>query len=148
MIVGTEQLGSLAGTVSMVDGGFDPLHDGHVAHFREAARLGLPVLCNVSSDDWVARKHAPILTQEQRVAVIEAIRWIDYVHAASTPTVEVLRDLRPRYYVKGADWRDRLPDEEVRVCDEHDVEVVFLDTVSNSSTAILKAYEQRRAGRG
>jgi glycerol-3-phosphate cytidylyltransferase-like family protein len=41
MIVATEQLGAHRGRVAMVDGGFDPLHGGHVAYFREAARLGV-----------------------------------------------------------------------------------------------------------
>jgi len=34
MIVPTEQLGAHRGRVAMVDGGFDPLHGGHVAYFR------------------------------------------------------------------------------------------------------------------
>src|SRR5207244_10086898 len=61
VIVATEELPRLAGTVSMVDGGFDPLHAGHVAYFREAAALGDPVLCNLATDEWVARKPPPLL---------------------------------------------------------------------------------------
>lgn len=140
MIVRTDQLSSLAGAVTMVDGGFDPLHPGHIAYFRAAADLGLPVLCNVASDEWVARKHAPLLTQAERGVVLDGIRWLDYVHLSATTTAEVLRALRPRSYAKGEDWRDRLPDEETRVCAEHGIEVVFLDTVSDSSTAILERY--------
>ena len=137
MIVPTEQLGAHRGRVAMVDGGFDPLHGGHVAHFREAARLGVPVLCNVSPDEYVARKHALLLPQAERASIIDAIRYIDLVHPSQTTTEEVLGLLRPRYYVKGADWRDRLPPAEVSVCAEHGVEVVYLDTVTNSSTTIL-----------
>jgi bifunctional ADP-heptose synthase (sugar kinase/adenylyltransferase) len=140
VIVRTDQLSSLAGTVTMVDGGFDPLHPGHIAYFKAAADLGLPVLCNVASDEWVARKHAPLLTQAERGVVLDAIRWLDYVHLSATTTAEVLRALGPRSYAKGEDWRDRLPDEETRVCAELGIEVVFLDTVSDSSTAILERY--------
>jgi glycerol-3-phosphate cytidylyltransferase-like family protein len=140
VIVRTDQLSSLAGTVTMVDGGFDPLHPGHIAYFKAAADLGLPVLCNVASDEWVARKHAPLLTQAERGVVLDAIRWLDHVHLSATTTAEVLRALGPRSYAKGEDWRDRLPDEETRVCAELGIEVVFLDTVSDSSTAILERY--------
>ncbi len=145
MIVPTDELEGLRSRVSMVDGGFDPLHAGHVAYFREAASLGLPVLCNVSSDEWIGRKHPPLLGQDERGALIDAMRWIEYTHLARTSTAEVLRELRPRYYVKGDDWKDRLPPEERAACSELGIEVVFLDTVTGSSTAILERYEQ--AGR-
>jgi bifunctional ADP-heptose synthase (sugar kinase/adenylyltransferase) len=138
VIVGTDRLASLAGVVTLVDGGFDPLHPGHIAYFRAAAGLGLPVLCNISSDGWVARKHPPLLGQADRAAVIDAIRWIDYVHLSSTSTAGVLQALRPRYYAKGADWRGRLPEEEVRVCAVAGTEVVFLDTMLDSSSAIVR----------
>jgi len=148
VIVATRDLGSLAGAVTMVDGGFDPLHAGHIRYFRAAAALGLPVLCNVSGDEWVARKHVPLLPQDERVAVVDAIRCVDYVHPSSSSTADVLRALRPRHYAKGSDWEGRLPDEELAVCNEHGIDVVFLDTVTDSSTSILERYEQRRAQRG
>ena len=143
MLVPTAELGAHAGRVAMVDGGFDPLHPGHVAYFREAAALGVPVLCNVSSDAYVAQKHPPFLTQEERGAIIDAIRHVDYVHLSQTSTEDVLRALRPRYYVKGADWRDRLPGEQVEICARAGTEIVYLDTVIGSSTAIVERWSAR-----
>jgi hypothetical protein len=67
------------------------------------------------------------------------------VHVASTSTSEVLHELRPRYFAKGVDWRRRLPDDELAACAEHGIEIVYLDTVTTSSTAILERYEARRA---
>jgi cytidyltransferase-like protein len=147
VIVQTEELPRLRGKVAMVDGGFDPLHAGHIAYFREASELGLPVLCNVSSDEWVARKHPPLLPQEDRGQVVDAIRYVEYTHLSRITTAEVLRLLEPRYYVKGADWRDGLPEEEHRVCADHGIEVVYLETVLGSSTAILERYDASRQGR-
>jgi bifunctional ADP-heptose synthase (sugar kinase/adenylyltransferase) len=118
-----------------------------VAYFEAAAALGLPVLCNVAADEWVARKHAPLLPQADRGVVLDAIRSIAYVHLSRTSTADVLRELRPRYYAKGADWRDRLPEEELEVCRSAGIEVVFLETVTNSSTRILADYERARHGR-
>lgn len=145
MIVRTEELPRLAGQVAMVDGGFDPLHAGHIAYFREAAALGLPVLCNIAPDTWVERKHPLLLSQEERAEILDAIRFISYTHPARIPTVEVLRLLRPRYYVKGADWRGRLPQEEVETTEACGIEVVYLDTVTNSSTGVLERYLERHA---
>ena len=144
MIVPTEELGRLSGQVTMVDGGFDPLHPGHVEYMRAAHELGAPVLCNVSGDDWVGRKHPPLLPQEQRCLLIDAIRWVDYVHPSHTTTAEVLKTLKPRYYAKGDDWKDRLPEDEVAICEANGIEIVFLDTVRDSSTAILKRFTESR----
>lgn len=140
MIVETDALPEHQGCVSMVDGGFDPLHAGHIDYFREAAGLGLPVLCNVSSDRYVSTKHSPLIPEEQRVRVLDAIRYLDYVHLSGTTTAEVLRLLRPRYYVKGDDWKGKLPDEETRVCAENGIEVVYLETVTQSSTSLLERF--------
>lgn len=143
MIVATSELGKLPRPVSMADGGFDPLHPGHVRYLRETAALGAPVLCNVAPDAWVARKHVPLLSQMERAELVDAIRWVDYTHPSSVPTVEVLRLLRPRYYAKGADWRGRLPDTELDACVELGIQVVFLETVVNSSTGILTRFREQ-----
>ena len=143
MIVPTAELEHYQGRVTMVDGGFDPLHAGHIVYFEAAAALGLPVLCNVSSDEWVARKHPPLLSQEERAAIVDAIRFVDYTHLSQSSTNQVLRLLRPRTYAKGADWQGRLPDEELATCSELGIDVVYLDTVRDSSTAVLDRYERR-----
>lgn len=146
MIVSTAQLPDIAGTVAMVDGGFDPIHDGHVRYIAAATELGVPVLCNVSPDEWVSRKHVPLLTQQQRAAVLDAFRDVTYVHLSSGTTVSVLEALRPRFYVKGIDWMPRgVPLPEQRVCAEHDIEVVYLDTVVNSSSQIVRDFIERLA---
>jgi cytidyltransferase-like protein len=138
VIVTWDELPGHRGQVAMVDGAFDPLHEGHVAYFAAAAELGVPVLCNLASDDYVREKHPVLLAQPQRAAVIDAIRYIDLVHCSQTTTLAVLEHLRPRYSVKGADWRDRLPPEQVAACDEHRISIVYVETVLNSSTALLR----------
>ena len=141
MIIPTEKLGEHRGKVAMVDGGFDPIHGGHIAYFREAARLGAPVLVNLSSDEYVARKHRVFLPQHERAAILDSIRYIDVVHLSQTTTEEVLGLLAPRFYVKGSDWEGKLPAGEVAACEREGVEIVYLDTVMNSSTEILRRYD-------
>ena len=140
MILTYEQLPALAGKVAMVDGAFDPLHRGHIEYFRMASELGAPVLCNVASDRYVSSKHPPFLGEDQRAAIIDAIRYISYTYIYEVDTETVLKHLRPRYYVKGSDWRHRLPPEQIAICASHGIGIVYLDTVLDSSTRILKDY--------
>lgn len=139
MIVSFEGLADLRRRVTMVDGSFDPIHDGHVAYFKAARELGDPVLCNVAPDGWTLNKHPVLLPKEQRAIVLDAIRYIDYVYCSELPTAEVLGHLRPIRLVKGSDWRRRggLPEAESRTCAEWEIEIVYVDTVTNSSSAIL-----------
>jgi glycerol-3-phosphate cytidylyltransferase-like family protein/SAM-dependent methyltransferase len=146
VITNFSDLQNIRKSVAMVDGGFDPLHQGHVAYFEAAARLGLPVLCNVSADDYIRRKHPVLLEQAARCQLIDALRHITYTHPSQTSTAAVLEQLQPRFYVKGADWRDRLPEEETRICQALGIETVFVDTVLDSSTRVMSGWtEQRKA---
>jgi len=138
VILTFEQLKDYRKKVAMVDGAFDPLHRGHIEYFRAAAeQLDVPLLCNVASDRYVESKHRPLLPEEQRAAIVDAIRFITYTYINQFDTETILRELQPKYYVKGKDWEDRLPPEQVKICREHGIEVVYLDTVFDSSTRIL-----------
>jgi cytidyltransferase-like protein len=140
VILEFEQLKDFRQQVAMVDGAFDPLHRGHIEYFRAAAGLGLPVLCNVASDRYVRTKHPPLLPEDQRAAVVDAIRYIDYTHINRFDTETILRELRPRYYVKGKDWDGRLPPDQVTICGEHGIGIVYLDTVIDSSSRLLQEF--------
>ena len=141
MIVDFDDLAHYRQQVAMVDGAFDPLHRGHVEYFRLAAeQLDVPLLCNVASDRYVSSKHPPLVPEADRAAVVDAIRYISYTHVNQFDTETILRELRPKFYVKGSDWRDRLPPEQVVICRDHGIEIVYLDTVLNSSSRLLQDF--------
>lgn len=140
MIITFEDLPKYRQAVAMVDGGFDPLHHGHLEYFRMAKDLGVPVLCNLAPDRYVERKHVPLLSQGERAKLIDGLRAIDYVLPNPFDTETVLRELKPRYYVKGKDWEGKLPEEQVRICAEEGIEIVYLDAVFDSSSRILSRF--------
>ena len=141
MIVPFERLREYRGTVGMVDGAFDPLHKGHVEYFKAAAgAVEVPLLCNVASDRYVSSKHLPLLSEDHRAAIVDAMRDISYTHINQFDTETILRELRPRYYVKGRDWEGKLPPDQLRICAEHGIGIVYLDTVIDSSTRILEQF--------
>ncbi len=146
MILNTDQLGNYAGKFVMVDGSFDPIHEGHVAYFAGAAEFGLPVLCNVAPDKWTESKHMVLLSQTQRGIVLDSIRYLSFVHLSAIATGEILELLRPRFYVKGNDWLERggVPVDEREICQRLGIEIKYLDTVLNSSSRILSEWSDPR----
>jgi len=140
MIVAWNDLPNLAGRVVMVDGSFDPLHEGHIAYFAAAEQLGKPVLCNITHDNWTSRKHPVLLPQNGRAIVIDAIRHVSYVHCAKGPTKEVIEQLHPFAYVKGSDWLQRggVPEEERSLCERLGIRVEYVDTLLNSSSKLIE----------
>lgn len=138
-----DDLPEYRGRVAMVDGAFDPLHAGHIEYFRAAAELGVPLLCNVASDSYVSTKHPPLLPEEQRVVIVEAIRYIEFTHINRFDTETVLEQLRPKYYVKGKDWEGRLPPRQVEICARVGTGIVYLDTVRDSSSRLLERFRSR-----
>lgn len=143
MIIDTSDLRSMAGTVAMVDGCFDPIHDGHVRYFDEAAKLGLPVLCNVQADAYIelTKGRKVVLAEAQRASVLAGMRSIDHVHVCHSTTAEILEQLRPLVYLKGADWLDRgLPAREREICEREGIEIRYLETVTNSSTDLVERF--------
>jgi cytidyltransferase-like protein len=147
MIIGYRDLSSYRRKVAMVDGAFDPLHHGHVEYFTRAREVGGTLLCNIAPDSYTAVKHPPLLPAPQRAHVIDALKPIDYTHVSPVDTETVLRELQPTHYIKGKDWEGRLPPEQVRICEQHGIEIVFLDTVRDSSTQLLKSFQTGRNGK-
>ena len=140
MIISFEDLALHRGAVAMVDGAFDPLHSGHIEYFKRAADLGVPLLCNLAPDRYLEAKHFPVLPQMERAKVIDALRPIRYVHPNAFDTETVLQELCPKFYVKGDDWEGRLPAKQISICAEQGIQVVYLDTVTNSSSRLLRRF--------
>jgi len=147
MIIGYKDLKQYRKKVAMVDGAFDPLHHGHVEYFRRAKEVGGTLLVNIAPDSYTAVKHPPLLPASQRAEVLDALKPIDFTHVSPVDTETVLRELQPTHYIKGKDWEGRLPPEQVRICEKEGIEIVFLDTVRDSSTQLLKTFQTGRNGK-
>ena len=62
----------------MAAGVFDLLHLGHVHYLSEAKKFGDELVVVVATDVMVAkRKHQPIIPQEQRLALVAALKPVD-----------------------------------------------------------------------
>jgi cytidyltransferase-like protein len=58
----------------------DLFHHGHVEFLRQARELGDELLVGIHSDDDVASyKEPPVMTMDERVAVVRGCRYVDEV---------------------------------------------------------------------
>ena len=88
--------------IAIVSGGFDPIHVGHVRMIQAAAKIG-DVVVILNSDDWLVRKKGyAFMDVEARMAIISAIRGVDYVvcyeHPSDMTVCEPLRILKPKFF--------------------------------------------------
>jgi cytidyltransferase-like protein len=66
--------------VVVLSGGFDPVHDGHIAMFEAAARKYDYVIVGLNSDDWLTRKKGKaFMPYHVRESILKSIKWIDEV---------------------------------------------------------------------
>lgn len=125
------------------NGVFDILHAGHARYLAEARALGDLLIVGINSDASVRTlgkgPDRPINSQEDRLAVIEALRAVDgaLVFEESMP-LALIEKLKPEVHVKGGDYdAETLP--ETPIVRGYGGEVVILPTLEGRSTTnILK----------
>ena len=65
-------------SIALVTGGFDPLHSGHIALFKEAAKLG-DLFVGVNSDQWLKNKKGYcFMPLEERMEIISNLQMIKH----------------------------------------------------------------------
>ena len=88
----------------LANGCFDLLHAGHVEHLREARAMGHWLVVALTVDEAVGKGPGrPVQTWEDRAAVLGALRFVDQI-VPSTDAPSAIRKVRPRIFVKGADY--------------------------------------------
>lgn len=94
-------------TVAHCHGVFDPLHVGHIRHFKDARRFGDVLVVTVTPDRFVNKgPHRPVFTEDLRAEAIAALSVVDYVGINQWPTaVETIGLLKPNVFVKGSEFR-------------------------------------------
>ncbi|EIJ42993.1 D-heptose-7- phosphate 1-kinase,D-heptose-1-phosphate adenylyltransferase [Beggiatoa alba B18LD] len=94
--------------IVMTNGCFDILHAGHVQYLAQARQLGDRLIVAVNDDASVKRLKGasrPINSLEKRLAVLSALKCVDWVIPFSEDTPETLIcQLLPDVLVKGGDY--------------------------------------------
>jgi rfaE bifunctional protein nucleotidyltransferase chain/domain len=126
--------------IVLAHGCFDCLHYGHLLHLEEARKLGERLVVSITADKYIAKPGRPIYNERARSAMLRALRCVDDVVVAQSPTaVESIRRVMPRVFVKGLDYCERgIIAEELVVCREIGCDIAYTPTEKYSTTDLIR----------
>jgi D-beta-D-heptose 7-phosphate kinase/D-beta-D-heptose 1-phosphate adenosyltransferase len=117
--------------VVLASGFFDPPHRGHIAYLREAKSLGNWLVVSIHRDECcIKKKGYCFMPLEDRVALVEAIRYVDKVVVCSPlcdlTTCEALQAIKPEIFAKGGDRTpENMPHSEIELCKRLGTKIVY-----------------------
>ena len=66
--------------ISVVSGGFDPIHSGHIEYIKEAKKIGEKLIVALNSDNWLIEKKGKyFLPFKERKVILESLVFVDEV---------------------------------------------------------------------
>ena len=142
--------------ISVVSGGFDPIHSGHINYIQSAKKFGEHLIVALNSDEWLKNKKGKaFMPFNERKTILENIKSvdevIDFTDDDMGSCIEALKKIKNKYpeaeitFCNGGDrGKDNIP--------EMDLEGINFqfsvggDDKMNSSSWILKnwKYESER----
>lgn len=132
----------------MAHGCFDLLHPGHIAHLEAARALGDHLIVSITADRFISKGPGrPHFNQETRAKMLSSLRCVDEVRICEQlGPWDLIRELRPNIYVKGADYEGKTGDIEHdrSVVESVGGRLVFTDTPVESSSRIINAHFNTR----
>lgn len=134
-------------------GGFDILHNGHIAYFKHAHEVskstGGKHIVILNSDAWLERKKGyKCLSWEQRAEIVRAIKYVDEVVSvddADNSVMEALRRIKPDYFCNGGDRTSKnTPEQEL--CGWMGIQMLWgvggTDKIESSSELVKRAHRK------
>lgn len=131
----------------LVNGCFDLLHPGHIyllGRAREIAdRITGKVLVAVNNDSsaWTLKNRQPIMNQYERLAILDALRAVDYTISYETEEqlCRIIEVVRPYFMVKGNDYMN-LPITGQDIMATYGGNIIFMDRdeIPVSTTDIIE----------
>ncbi len=117
----------------LCSGCFDGLHAGHVDYLEAAKALcgdDEVLVVAVAPDSYIRTKgREPFWGQRERRRTVEALDCVDAAVTQTAASVAgLIRQYRPRLFVKGPDWEHRLPEDVLIACRDTGTEIGYVQT--------------------
>ena len=141
--------------VSLVTGGFDPIHSGHISYFKRAKDLSNYLVVGINTEEWLTRKKGQYFQSwKERAEIIRhldmvdaVISWNDEDDSACGAIAKCLEIAQTVVFANGGD-RGKSNTSEIDQYDDHpNVEFAWGiggDDKMNSSSWILHGYFERQ----
>jgi rfaE bifunctional protein nucleotidyltransferase chain/domain len=147
LIEQVENWHSLGLKIALCHGCFDPLHVGHVAHFRAASKMADKLVVTLTPDVYINKgDNRPFIKQEHRLYMVSEIRMVDSCAINLWPTaVETIMNIKPDFFVKGSDYKNKTTCNPNILAEENCIrriggKLVYTDEeITYSSTALIYA---------
>ncbi|MFB3788949.1 MAG: adenylyltransferase/cytidyltransferase family protein [bacterium] len=127
-------------TIATTNGAFDIIHVGHVKLLREAKSQGDKLILGLNSDISVKQYKSvnrPIVPQDERAALLEAIRYVDLILIFDEPeSLRFVREVRPDVHVKDSSYGYNLI--EAPIVQEYGGRIHLVEKTTHSTTNIIK----------
>lgn len=129
-------------------GVYDILHAGHLAYFHSAKQFGDLLVVTITADAFVNKGPGrPYFTERLRASMVAALEDIDFVAISDFPTaVPSIEQLKPHFYIKGPDYRDKTKDvtggiyKEEAAVERHGGKLMFTEDETYSSSALINRF--------
>ena len=132
--------------VVLTNGVFDLLHVGHTRCLEDAKSRGDILVVAVNTDksaEALKGKGHPVVPEEERMEVLAALSFVDYVTCFEEASADaLLQQLQPNLYAKGSDYTLKtLPEKDTLKA--LDVKAVFVgDKKSHSTTKMIQKIQK------
>lgn len=137
--------------IVFTNGCFDMLHVGHLSSFKKAREYGDILIVAVNSDSSVKTNKGdlrPIIPQEDRIELICALEYVDYVVLMEDKDpVNLIKIIQPDISIKGEDWKDKIVPEKP-VIESYGGRIEFIPLNQGKSTTsiiekVIKVYGKK-----
>lgn len=135
-------------TIAQCHGCFDLLHPGHIKHFEAAKKIADVVIVTVTPDRFVNKGPGrPVFNEHLRLESIAALASVDYVALNKwTTAVEAIKLIKPDFYVKGQDYKEREKDVTKNIFKEEAAvksvggKIHFTEEITFSSSSLINTH--------
>jgi rfaE bifunctional protein kinase chain/domain/rfaE bifunctional protein nucleotidyltransferase chain/domain len=134
--------------IVLCHGVFDVLHHGHIKYFEESKKNGEVLIVSITDDKFVNKGFGrPYFNFKIRAETIASLSVVDYVcKSPKESSVEVIKNLKPHFYCKGQDYRDKKKDLtkniylEKKAVEKYGGSLVITQTPMQSSSKIINSH--------
>lgn len=133
--------------IVLCHGVFDLVHLGHIKYFNEAKKDGDFLIVSITSDRYIKKGPGrPLFNQNLRMEYISNIKSVDAVVLSDNASaVEVIKLIKPKFYIKGPDYRINKSDKtkkiylEKKEVEKHGGQIKYTSDITFSSTKLINS---------